>query len=133
MKLSSILVAAAMLAIPAVAVVPAAAADSIDAIAAAPATYDGNSVDVTGTAKNVRARTSKKGNDYTTFQVCQTQCLNVYSHGHPAVSDGATVRVQGSFVADKSMGSFDIKNEIDANDDGGVTSPAPAPAVTTAP
>ena len=132
MKLSSILVTAAMLAIPMVSALPASAADSIDAIVATPSHYDGSTVDVTGTAKNVKARTSKKGNDYETFQVCQTQCVNVYSFGHPAVTNGATVRVQGSFVADKSMGSFDIKNEIDAGD-AGVSVPAAAPAVTTTP
>lgn len=133
MKLSSILAAAAMFAIPAVSALPASAADSIDAIVANPSHYDGNGVDVTGTAKDVRARTSKKGNEYETFQVCQTQCVNVYSFGHPAVANGQTVRVQGSFVADKSMGSFEIKNEIDAGDDGVSVPAAASPAVTATP
>jgi len=95
------------------------AADSIDAIMAAPATYDGKHVDVTGTAKHVKMKTSKAGNDYVVFDLCQTQCVGVYEHGHPAgVIENATLTISGTFSAVKKMRTFEIHNQIDASDTG---------------
>lgn len=105
---------------------PVLAADSIDDIAANPATFDGKHVAVTGTANDVKQKTSRRGNDYTTFQICQTKCLGVYAHGHVNVDNGATVTVTGDFAASRSMGSFTITNQITADDDTGVSTPAPA-------
>ena len=116
-----ILAVAAVLALPLAGALPSVAADSIDAIVASPAQFDGKHVVVTGSAKDVKQKTSRKGNDYETFELCQTQCLSVWTWGHPSVASGASVTVSGTFAADKSVGSFHIKNEIDADEDGGIT------------
>ena len=98
-------------------VATAAAPTSIDAIVAAPATFDGTHVVVTGTVKNYKEKTSKAGNDYTTFDLCQTQCVGIYEHGHPAgVTEGSTQTIAGFYHADRKMRGFDIKNQIDADD-----------------
>lgn len=90
--------------------------DSVDAIIAAPASYDGKHVTVSGTVKNYKQHTSKRGNDYTTFDVCQNACVSVYAHGHIQMGDGAVVIINGTFAADKQVSGYDIKNQIDADD-----------------
>lgn len=131
------LAAAALIALPMFTAIPASAADSIDAIMANPTQFDGITVTVTGTVKgDIKQRTSRKtGRDYETFTLCQTQCLSIYSSGHPAVTVGMVVTVTGDFTASKTIGSFTVKNEIDANDNGITTTApaAPAPAVTPTP
>jgi hypothetical protein len=108
---------------------PVLAADSIDAIVANPSAFDGKHVSVHGKVGDAKQKTSRKGNDYTTFDVCETKCVHVYAHGRVGVTDGATVTVGGTFVADKKMGSFDITNQIEADDGSGT----PAPAASAAP
>jgi len=110
---------------------PVLAADSIDAIVANPSAFDGKHVSVHGSVADVKQKTSRKGNDYTTFQVCETKCVNVYAHGHVGVTDGAVVTVGGTFTASKSLGSFTITNQIEADD--GAATPAPAPAASATP
>jgi len=105
---------------------PVLAADSIDAIIANPASFDGKHVAVTGTVDNVKMKTSRRGNDYTTFDLCQTQCVHVYAHGHANVTKGATVSVTGDFVASRTIGTFTVTNQITADDDTGIATPAPA-------
>jgi cytochrome c-type biogenesis protein CcmE len=71
------------------------------AIAASPSTYDGQSVSVSGTAKAPKARTTKRG-QMLSFQLCDTQCINVVEFGDAAaagVTEGQTVSVTGSFHA----------------------------------
>jgi cytochrome c-type biogenesis protein CcmE len=71
------------------------------AIVAAPSTYDGQSVSVSGTAKSPKTRTTKRG-QVLTFQLCDTQCVNVVEFGDAAaagVTEGQTVSVTGSFHA----------------------------------
>jgi hypothetical protein len=83
---------------------------------------------VHGSVTDVKQKTSRKGNDYTTFQVCETKCVNVYAHGHVGVTDGATVTVGGIFTASKNLGSFTVTNQIEADD--GAGTPAPAASAT---
>lgn len=91
--------------------------DSIDAIIASPATFDGKHVDVTGTIANYKEKTSKAGNDYTLFDLCQTKCVGIYEHGHPTgLKDGGTTTIHGTFAAVRHMRGFDITNQIDADD-----------------
>ncbi len=110
---------------------PVLAADSIDAIIANPSAFDGKSVQVHGTVADVKQKTSRKGNDYTLFDVCETKCVHIYARGKVGVNDGATVTISGTFTAVKHMGNFDITNQIEANDGSGT--PAPAPAASVAP
>src|SRR6185503_6168873 len=71
---------------------PVLAADSIDAIVANPSAFDGKHVSVHGSVADVKQKTSRKGNDYTTFQVCETKCVNVYAHGHVGVTEARSSR-----------------------------------------
>ncbi|MDQ2991436.1 MAG: hypothetical protein M3R30_01275 [Candidatus Eremiobacteraeota bacterium] len=105
---------------------PVLAADSVDAIIANPSAFDGKSVQVHGTVADVRQKTSRKGNDYTLFDVCETKCVHIYAHGKVGVTNGAVVTVTGTFTALKHMGDFDITNQIQANDGEGTSTPAPA-------
>jgi len=109
---------------------PVLAADSIDAIVANPSAFDGKHVSVHGSVTDVKQKTSRRGNDYTTFQVCENKCVNVYAHGHVGVTNGATVTVGGVFTASKSLGSFTITNQIEADDGAGTPAPAPAASAT---
>jgi cytochrome c-type biogenesis protein CcmE len=71
------------------------------AIVADPTTYDGQSVSVSGTAKAPKTRTTRRG-QILTFQLCDTQCVNVVEFGDAAaagVTEGQSVSVTGSFHA----------------------------------
>jgi hypothetical protein len=105
---------------PAPAPAPAAtpiAPSQIAAIVANPAAFDGQHLGVSGTVAKLAPKTSRRGNDYTTFDLCDgTSCIHVYSYGHPKLTNGQTVTVNGKFFADKHVGSLDFKNELDADE-----------------
>ena len=61
-------------------------------------------------------KTSCRGNDYTTFDLCDPTCIHAYSHGHPKIANGQTLTVNGTFFAVKKVGSLEFKNEINADD-----------------
>ena len=85
-------------------------------ILAAPASFDGQHLTVNGTVQQLNERTSRRGNDYTTFDLCDASCVHVYSYGHPKIANGQTLTVNGKFFAVKHVGSVDFKNEIDADE-----------------
>lgn len=85
-------------------------------ILAAPASFDGQHVTVSGTVQQLSERTSRRGNDYTTFDLCDASCVHIYSFGHPKIANGQTLTVNGKFFADKHVGTTEFKNEIDADD-----------------
>jgi hypothetical protein len=68
------------------------------ALAANPSDYDGQSVTVSGTAKNPTARQMRRGTA-TVYQLCDTACINVVQFDNPNVSDGSQVTVSGHFRA----------------------------------
>lgn len=109
-----------LVALSAVARADDAAPAKIADILAAPATYDGKHLLVSGTAAHVVHRTSARGNAYTTFDLCDgSACMHVFSFGAPNVAEGATLSVPGMFAAEKHVGSQTFKNELDA-DQGGI-------------
>ena len=82
------------------------------AIVGSPSTYDGQSVSVSGTAKSPATRTTKRG-QVLTFQLCDTQCVNVREFGDAAaagVSEGQTVSVTGTFHA--TFGRANMQNVV---------------------
>ncbi|HET9392650.1 MAG TPA: hypothetical protein VFO29_03850 [Candidatus Rubrimentiphilum sp.] len=95
---------------------PSASPTPIATILAAPASFDGQHVTVNGTIQQLSERTSRRGNDYTTFDLCDGSCVHVYSYGHPKLSNGQTLTVSGKFFADKHVGNADFKNEIDVDE-----------------
>lgn len=105
---------------PAPAPVPAATAVApaqIAGILANPAAFDGQHLSVTGTVADLAEKTSRRGNAYTTFELCDgTACIHVYSYGHPKLTNGQSLTVGGKFFAVKHVGSLDFKNELDADE-----------------
>jgi hypothetical protein len=88
----------------------------INDILANPASFDNKHIAVAGTVAQLAEKTSKRGNDYTTFDLCDTSCIHVYSYGHPKLANGQKLTVNGTFFADKHIGSLDFKNELDADE-----------------
>jgi hypothetical protein len=89
----------------------------ITAVLANPTSFDTQHLSVTGTIAQLAEKTSRRGNDYSTFDLCDgTSCIHVYSYGHPKLTNGQTQTVSGKFFADKHVGSLDFKNELDADE-----------------
>lgn len=99
---------------------PSAAASAptqVAAVLANPVSFDGQHLTISGTVAKLAEKTSKRGNDYSTFDLCDgTSCIHVYSYGHPKLTNGQALTVNGRFFADKHVGSLDFKNEIDADE-----------------
>jgi hypothetical protein len=98
-KPSALIAAAALLAISATACGQAAKASTPSALAASPSDFDGQSVSVSGTAKSPATRKTRRG-QMLTFQLCDTQCINVVEFGSGAdatVAEGSTQSLTGTF------------------------------------
>jgi hypothetical protein len=81
-----------------------------------PTAFDGQHVTVSGAAQFVRPKTSRKGNDYETFSLCEQACVNVFTWGHPQIAEGHKLTVNGIFEAVKHVGRYTFHNEIDADE-----------------
>jgi cytochrome c-type biogenesis protein CcmE len=68
------------------------------ALAADPSTYDGQDVTVTGTVKNTGTRQTRRGTA-TTYQLCDTACINVIQFSGSSVSEGTQSTASGRFRA----------------------------------
>lgn len=92
------------------------AAVSAKDLTANPAKFDGQTVTLRGTAQAVKATTSRKGNDYTTFQVKDGSgaAIKVFSWGHPEIQNGSTVEIVGVFQQVKPVGRYTFYNEVEA-------------------
>ncbi|HTU83223.1 MAG TPA: hypothetical protein VMF61_13895 [Candidatus Acidoferrales bacterium] len=67
------------------------------ALVANPTNFDGETVNVSGTAKNPLTRT-RRGHTFLTYQLCDSQCIRVVQFGATAtVADGSPVSVTGTF------------------------------------
>jgi DNA polymerase III alpha subunit len=82
----------------------------------APEGFDKKTVTLTGTAEDVRLRTSRRGNDYTTLKINdQTERVNVFSWGRLDVRSGDRVHVRGVFHKVKQVGRYRFFNEVEAS------------------
>jgi len=83
--------------------------------------YDKKVVKTTGKLKDFKARTSKAGNDYMTFDLVDgSSVLKGYAHGKMELKDGDKVEIEGKFVKEKVMfkgkpNEFTVKNEVDCS------------------
>jgi hypothetical protein len=62
------------------------------------ANFNHPNVTLQGTALGVKETTSHRGNDYTTFKLQDPSgcgAVNIFTWGHPALSNGDQVRVDG--------------------------------------
>jgi hypothetical protein len=81
------------------------------AVVAAASTYDTQTVTVTGTIKNVKTRQGQRGT-MTSYQLCDTQCINVVQFGDATVTEGQTSTVTGRFRAKVTHGDMTMQNVV---------------------
>lgn len=72
-------------------------------------------VSITGVAKNIKFRTSKKGSNYTTFDLSDNGTLRVFSWGRPDILEGKSITVHGKFYMEKKSGEYTFYDEIEAD------------------
>ncbi len=95
---------------------PAGEKKTIQEILSNPVKYDGREVTIQGKATKIRPRTSKKGNDSTTFLLKDEsgKGMNIYTRGHPLITEGQKVTVTGVYQKLKMVGRKTIRNEVEA-------------------
>ena len=81
-----------------------------------PDKYDGQEVTIQGKATKIKPRTSKKGDDYTTFTLKDEsgKGMNIYTRGHPLITEGQKVTVTGIYEKVKMVGRQRFHNEVKA-------------------
>jgi hypothetical protein len=97
--------------------VPCVAADEvICSIVKAPQDFDHKSVTLKGVPLNVRATTSRRGNDYTTFKLQDSAgCgLDIFTWGHPTLNTCDQLSVDGVFETEHHQGRYTFYNELQA-------------------
>lgn len=80
------------------------------------AKFDNKAVVVTGKVDKFKARTSRSGNKYFTFELVDgKEHVAVYGKGElkPEPKDGDKVEVTGMYAKERKVGSSTFKNEID--------------------
>jgi hypothetical protein len=68
------------------------------ALTANPSNYDGTSVTVLGTVRNPTTHLMRRG-PATTYQLCDSACINVIQFGQTSVGEGSRATVTGRFRA----------------------------------
>ena len=93
--------------------------DAVCSIVADPATFDHQTVTLQGTAAALKETTSRRGNDYTTFKLQDPSgcgALKIFKWGHPAMSIGDHVLVEGVFETEHHEGGYTFYNELVATE-----------------
>ena len=90
---------------------------AISSLVAEPANFDRQAITFQGTARDVKKKTSRRGNDYTLFKLqdaggCGT--VDVFIWGHPKLSDGDHVRVEGVFETVHHQDQSVFYNQVEA-------------------
>jgi hypothetical protein len=80
--------------------------------------YDGQEVSVSGTVSRLKLKTSKVGNDYTTFSLMSEPggSLTIFVWGQPKLKQGQKVKVTGTYRKVKRVGRYTFYNEIEATE-----------------
>jgi hypothetical protein len=90
---------------------------AICSLVAKPSNFDRQPVTFQGTATAVKKTTSRRGNDYTLFKLqgpgdCGT--VDVFMWGHPKLSNGDHVRVEGVFESVHHQDRSVFYNQVEA-------------------
>lgn len=93
----------------------AAAAMTPDQIASAPRSFNGQRVEVTGRVTHLRVERLRNGSTYSSFSLCATRCVQAVVSGAPAVADGQTVTVRGTYYGWKTFGSHTVRRAIEVD------------------
>lgn len=86
-----------------------------------PAKFDNKVVTVVGKVARFKARVSKAGNKYFTFELAEgANHVAVYGKGElkTAPKDGDKVEATGAFAKERKVGSKTFKNELDVTSKG---------------
>jgi exonuclease VII large subunit len=80
--------------------------------------YDGQEVAVSGTVSRLKLKTSKVGNDYTTFSLMSESggSLTIFVWGQTKLKQGQKVKVTGTYRKFKRVGRYTFYNEIEATE-----------------
>jgi hypothetical protein len=98
-----------------------ASADAADipicSLVAKPSNFDRQAITFQGVATAVKKKSSRRGNDYTLFKLqgpggCGT--VDVFVWGHPKLSDGDHVRVEGVFETVHHQDQLVFYNQVEA-------------------
>ena len=91
---------------------------AVCSLAADRASFDHQNVTLQGTAIDVKETTSRRGNDYTTFRLQDStngSCtVSIFTWGHPTLTNGDQVRVEGVFETEHHQGRYTFYNEVQA-------------------
>jgi hypothetical protein len=77
-----------------------------------PSKFDHQNVTALGVAQNVAVHSAGPGTIYTTFQLCDSQCVNVVNSGPPKAVNGQNATVNGTFYRFYSHGPVTAHNII---------------------
>lgn len=86
-------------------------------IVAKPASFDHQTVTLQGSVTALKETTSRRGNDYTTFKLQHPSgcgAVVIFTWGHPTLTNGDQVRVDGVFETEHHQGHYTFYNEVQA-------------------
>jgi hypothetical protein len=89
-----------------------AAAMTPDQIASTPHTYNGQRVEVTGRVMHLRVERLRNGTAYSSFSLCAARCVRAVVSGAPAIADGQTLTVRGTYYGLKTFGAYTLRRAI---------------------
>ena len=85
-----------------------------NAVCSKPEDFDHQIVIVQGTVTSLNQTTSGRGKEYTTFKLQDCPAVNIFAWGHPTMSDGDHVRVEGEFETERHKAQNTFYNDIEA-------------------
>jgi hypothetical protein len=77
------------------------------------ASYDGRFVTIRGTVRAHVQRTSRIGNPYSTFFLCDDRCVRIFTFGYPNIANGDTKIIFGRYSVVRRVGYARFYNEIE--------------------
>ena len=89
---------------------------AVCSLVAKPSNFDRQVVTFQGVATGVKKKTSRRGNDYTLFKLQGAGgcTVDVFIWGHPKLSDGDHVRVEGVFETVHHQDQLVFYNQVEA-------------------
>jgi hypothetical protein len=89
---------------------------AVCSLVAKPSNFDRQVVTFQGVATGVKKKTSRRGNDYTLFKLQGAGgcTVDVFIWGHPKLSDGDHVRVEGVFETVHHQDQSVFYNQVEA-------------------
>ncbi len=95
---------------------PAPIKTTVAALLKEPDKFHRKLVEVEGEVDDLKKKTSRVGNAYTTFKLDSGgKQITVFSYGHLSISEDDRVVVIGKFYKEKRVGRTTFTNEIDAS------------------